>query len=75
MQTVDSIIERLGGVSAAQKRLSIPYTTVASWKARGSIPISVWDRIIAELPDDGLSYDVLMRLNANARKHTDEDTP
>ncbi len=47
MKSVAEILEGLGGSAAVATALELPYTTVASWKARGSVPSAYWSPLIA----------------------------
>jgi hypothetical protein len=70
MRTVSEIIESLGGTSAAATALTLPETTVSSWKSRGSIPPAYWSPLIAAARKRGASLDLelLHELAAPARR-------
>jgi hypothetical protein len=67
MRSVSEILETLGGSTAVAAALDLPFTTVASWKARSSIPVPYW-KPLAEAARQrgvrGLTVDVLAELAA-----------
>lgn len=38
MMTVETVIEALGGVAAAARKLGVKHTSVIGWRSRGVIP-------------------------------------
>ena len=65
MKSVSDIFEHFGGPKALADKIDkgVPFTTVASWESRGSIPISYWPRLI-EISDGSLSCEFLMNIHA-----------
>lgn len=60
-------IELLGGPTALSRRMDRPFTSVASWGARQSIPIEEWPRLVelaAEQGVEGFTYEALVEAHA-----------
>jgi hypothetical protein len=60
-------IKQLGGSIVVTRQLGLPYTTVASWIARQSIPIEIWPRLVSIASEQGVpgfSYDALVQAHA-----------
>lgn len=60
-------IELLGGPTAVSRRINRPFTTVASWATRQSIPIDVWGELVevaAEARIKGFSYEAIAKAHA-----------
>lgn len=65
MKTTSQIVDELGGSTALAAALSLPATTVASWKSRASIPAQHWPALIARakaMNVKGVSLEVLAKL-------------
>ncbi len=64
-------IELLGGFRPVTDHLGVPYTTVASWATRQSIPASMWVRLIEfakEKNVEGFTADALLKAHVDAPK-------
>jgi hypothetical protein len=64
--TISELIDELGGASVVAAPLQLPPTTVASWKARESIPAKHWPgvlRVATERSVDGVTYERLVELH------------
>ena len=48
METISSIFDRFGGVTATAAVLGVNASTASEMKRRGSIPIKYWPELIAE---------------------------
>jgi len=48
METISSIFDRFGGVSATARVLGVNASTASEMKRRGSIPVKHWPELIAE---------------------------
>jgi len=60
-------LELLGGYRVVADRISRPYTTVASWGTRQSIPPSVWSRLVEFAAEKGVAdftYEALAKAHA-----------
>jgi hypothetical protein len=70
--TVSELIdEALGGASSLAGELDLPVTTVASWKARGKIPVEYWPGVIAVARRRGrrdINGNRLIAMHATSRK-------
>lgn len=49
LNTIDELIEALGGNDAAAKIANVTRPAVSNWKARGLIPAVYWQRFDEEL--------------------------
>jgi len=47
MKSIDQIIELWPSMADLGRDLDLPYSTVAAWKRRGSIPVNYWRDLIA----------------------------
>ena len=67
MNSVPTLIQKLGGATAIADRLGLKSpTTVASWKQRGSIPVEHWPRLVDlanEKEIEGVNYDELVAMH------------
>jgi hypothetical protein len=66
-EILDALAVKLGGMTAVAAALSLPFTTVASWKARDSVPSSYWPPLIdlaQKAKVRGLSFKRLSELAA-----------
>lgn len=64
-------LELLGGAKAVSDRTGRPFTTVASWASRQSIPLDSWPCLIdmaAEKSVVGFSYEALAKAHVAAEK-------
>jgi len=69
MNTVHTIVGRLGA-SHISAELRLPYSTVASWKARGVIPSEHWSALVAMSLSkgfDGITFESLALMHATRR--------
>lgn len=67
MGSVPNLIDELGGYRAVASFLSLPPTTVASWKSRGSIAVEHWPKIVEVARERGVvgvTFDELVALHA-----------
>lgn len=68
MRSVSALIDDLGGDTAVAGVLGLKAaTTVASWKARKSIPVKHWPRVVSAAQERGLndvSYENLVSMHA-----------
>lgn len=65
MRSVADFIEALGGSTTVASLLSLPATTVASWKGRNSIPVERWPQLIdaaRERGVEGCDYALLVSM-------------
>jgi hypothetical protein len=46
LESISGVIEVLGGAAVISTERALPYTTVASWKARGAIPGREWPGLV-----------------------------
>ncbi len=46
MKGVDRIIAQWPSTADLGRDLGLPYSTVAAWKQRGSIPVAYWQRLV-----------------------------
>ena len=70
MKTIPAVIEALGGSATIAKALGRSYSTVNSWKARGSIPCEVWPGLLVlgrRRRIRGLSLQKLARLQVEQK--------
>lgn len=70
LQHPSDAIELLGGNRAVAEGVQRPYTTVASWAARQSIPPSFWPRLVSLASEKGVeqvTYEALAKAHENAR--------
>lgn len=73
-------IELLGGARAVSEVVGRPYTTVASWAKRQSIPPSLWSRLVLVASANGVTqvtYEALAkaherkaRISPQRQRHT-----
>lgn len=71
MSGFDQIFSDFGGVSVISKILEIPDSHARTMKARGSIPIEYWDRLIkaaSERNIQGVTWENLQSARRDARK-------
>lgn len=72
MKDVATVLDALGGVTAASISLKLPLGTVSAWKTRNSIPFEYWDRIVTvarRRGEDGITFDALAGIaKATARQ-------
>jgi hypothetical protein len=71
------VILLLGGYRAVSRRISRPYTTVASWAARQAIPPKFWSQLVefaAEKGTPSITYESLAKAHA-ARKDAPPPQP
>lgn len=68
MRSVSALIDDLGGDTAVAGVLGLKAaTTVASWKARKSIPVKHWPRVVNAARERGLddvSYENLVSMHS-----------
>jgi hypothetical protein len=60
-------IELLGGVKVVSHHTKHPFTTVASWASRQSIPVKVWSALIELAKEKRIkefTYEALVRAHA-----------
>lgn len=70
MHNIPELIERLGGAATVAKRRNKPYTTVASWKERNTIPVREWPGVVDLARERGMhsfSYETLVILHTIQR--------
>lgn len=58
MLNANEIIDRLGGIRPAARRLNRPVGTVSNWKTRNSIPESEKGQILTISQHDGLGLSI-----------------
>lgn len=63
-------IELLGGARAVAEVVERPYTTVASWAKRQSIPPSLWSRLVSIASANGVTQ---VTYEALAKAHERKD--
>ena len=68
MNNIPDIVEGLGGATALAEHLGMAMTTVASWKARHSIPVEHWPKLLEIATSQGidLSYEQLVHIHTAA---------
>lgn len=67
MKTAATIVKELGGSTALASALSLPATTVASWRSRESIPPQHWSALVARakaMGIKGVTFEALAKLAA-----------
>jgi len=67
MKSIPDVIEALGGSAAVSAARELPYTTVASWKARCAIPAREWPGLVKlarERGKHGVTLEKLAELHA-----------
>lgn len=62
MRSIPDVIEALGGSAAVSIARQLPYTTVASWKARGTIPAREWPGLVKLARERGTRGVTLQKL-------------
>ncbi len=70
VMTVPEVIDKIGVSALAQALGHKNASTVSSWKARKSIPVEHWPRVVdaAKKADiGGLTYDALVALHSGRR--------
>ena len=76
MNSPSHAIELLGGgsgpkaVRAVADHIGRPFTTVASWATRQSIPVDMWPQLIemaAEKGTEGFTYEALVQAHAKVK--------
>lgn len=70
MASVSDLIATLGGAAEVAKARGKPYSTVASWKARNSIPLDEWSGLLdlaRERGVENVSYERLISLHTDQR--------
>lgn len=68
MQTPADLIAALGGTRAVADATDKPFTTVASWAARQSIPVEVWPALISlskARPGATLTYEEIVEAHTS----------
>jgi len=77
-------IDLLGGgsgpkaVRAVADHIGRPFTTVASWATRQSIPVDVWPQLIEMAADkgtEGFTYEALVQAHAKVKADKTPPTP
>jgi hypothetical protein len=66
MSDVDTLIKRWPSMAELGRDLDLPYSTVAAWKQRGSIPVTYWRQLVSAARRRGLSdvtSDLLIELH------------
>lgn len=66
MNDVDTLIKRWPSMAELGRDLDLPYSTVAAWKQRGSIPVAYWRQLVSAARRRGLSdvtSDLLIELH------------
>lgn len=78
METPSNAIALLGGVRVVADHISRPYTTVASWAARQSIPSGVWPKLVdfaREKGVEGFTYEALAKAHAEPIRDSQDSQP
>lgn len=71
MDSPSHAIELLGGPKTVAARTRRPFTTVASWRDRQSIPVEAWPGLIGmakEAGVEGFTYEALAKVHATQAK-------
>jgi hypothetical protein len=71
MRSIPDMLDALGGSAVVAAKRKLPYTTVASWKARGAIPAREWPGLVElarEMRVAGFTLQKLADLHAATRK-------
>lgn len=66
MQTVSEFIDAIGGSTKVAKVRDLPLSTVASWKARNSIPVDEWPALLnlaRQCEVEGASYEAMVMMH------------
>lgn len=65
MRSIQDFIDALGGPSTVAGALNLSATTVASWKARKSIPVGYWASLCELAHDRGkdISYEGIAKIH------------
>ena len=66
MQSISDFIEACGGSSKVAKARNMPLSTVASWKARNSIPVDEWPAMLdlaRQCEVEGASYEAMVMMH------------
>lgn len=69
-ETIPDLIDALGGAVVISGARNLPYTTVASWKARGAIPAREWPGLVdmaRQRKTAGVTLKRLSELHASRR--------
>lgn len=69
IKTPADAIELLGGRRVVSQRIGRPFTTVASWVVRQSIPIEVWAELVefaSEKRIKGFTYEAIVKAHAQS---------
>lgn len=67
-KSIDDTLDTLGGTNSVAERLGVNPSVVSSWRARGSIPIDWWCKLIAlagERGVEGLTLETLAVLHTS----------
>lgn len=70
MNGVDTLIARWPSMAELGRDLGLPYSTVAAWKQRGSIPVAYWRQLVGAARQRGfldVNSDFLIALHDNAQ--------
>jgi hypothetical protein len=70
MDSFSDLIDKLGGAAAVAVVLGIPESHARTMKARDSIPVERWERVVGAAKARGLSgvtYEALTKLAASKR--------
>lgn len=71
MKTVPEVMDALGTLTNTAENLGLPITTVASWKARHSIPVEHWRALVGYAQKSGvpgLNYETLVAIHSPVRR-------
>lgn len=71
MASISKFIEDCGGAAEVAKARGKPYSTVASWKDRNSIPIDEWPGLLELAHQRGIddaSYEALVMMHTTDQR-------
>jgi hypothetical protein len=66
MSTIPEFIDACGGATKVAKVRNLPLSTVASWKARNSIPVDEWPALLElarQCEIEGVSYETMVLMH------------